>query len=479
MTKQLPLGTNHNILLKYISLDLLPLLVIFALFLIGISVVIDTKNAVKGESEVFDRGNLACIMFSTVLVITIMPGISFFYGGRVHPTNLIDTLLYSFVPIACVTICWLIFGFSIAFGKDVNVTGIMGSPATYFMFSNVGSSRAPIFASAVPLMAYSMFHLMLAIIAVSFISGALSERISFNKWMLFITLWHIFVYCPLAHMIWHELGLFRRFGILDFGGAVPILIGSGVTAMAGVAYLGPRSADRKSYPSSPYAPYVILGTGIIWFGWLGIAVGSAYGANVLACNAAMNTMASASMGMLTWLLVGFLLGLKPSSTGGCYGCLAGLTGITAGCGYVTVGGSLCIGFITATVCIVAYIDFKNWIAIDDPVDVIVLNGIGGICGFLLTGVFCSLDVNPNGRNGLIYGDAQTVGRHLALILVLVPVLLLWSYGCFWTSGQLCVSSHKIREPVLTKFDAAQTEETSSSISSVVFNQLHSSDASRD
>lgn len=390
--------------------------------------------------------------------------------------DIVDTLLSCFLPLGCVTVSWLIIGFSIAFGDDVNKSGIFGSPVTYFMFTRVDSTHAPALAAAVPLTIFSMFQLTLAILPLTFLAGVLIDRMSFAKWMLFMCVWHILVYCPLVHTLRHEYGLLRRWGILDFGGSLPILIGSAAAAFSGIAYFGPRARNRRSENSSSIIspPYCILGTGLMWFGWLSLNAGSAYGANFLACQAVVNTMVSASTGLLTWLLVEKIRGVKPSSIGGCYGCVTGLVSITAGSGYVTVGGSMCIGFITTCVCTVAYVDFKNWVFIDDPVHLIVLNGVGGVCGFLLTAVFCHHDVNPNGTNGLVYGDGHTFGKHIALVLVLLPLLIVSSTVCFWISDRLWLGQTQIETMNTSSTGNEDGDISGMKLSAPVLNCLHQS-----
>ena len=329
-----------------------------------------------------------------------------------------------------VSILWVFVGFSLAFGQDANGSGVMGYPKTFFMYNNVGAHTNAALSPTIPLSIFSMFQLMFAIITPALISGSVAERINFNSWMLFVCFWHILVYCPIAHMSFHPDGVFRKFGLLDFAGGTVVEMASGYAALAGALFLGPRKSVHLGNRNGNI-PFVLLGTALFWFGWMGFNAGSALAANPLACQTFCTTNTAAAASMITWLFLDKLTGKLPSVVGTCNGCVVGLVAITPACGFVTVGSSMVIGIIGCVVCYGVGVFFNERTGIDDSLDVFTVHGIGGTVGIICTGIFCSRHVNPAGADGLIYGHGLTLGKHLAIIVVLIPFLLIMSYACFF------------------------------------------------
>lgn len=388
----------------------------------------DVVQAGGGTAAMLNAGDTAWVLVATALVLFMTPGLAFFYGGMVQEKNVISTMYQSFVALGTISVLWVIVGFSLAFGKDANGNGIIGYPATFYMYNDVGPNPHPMLAPTIPLVIFSMFQLMFAIITPALIAGSLAERINFQAWMLFICIWHLIVYCPLAHMMWHPDGIWRKWGAIDFAGGTVVEMASGFSALAGALYLGPRR--QKSHQATSI-PFIMLGTGIFWFGWMGFNAGSACAANGVACMAFATTNTAGASSMLTWIFLDFMLGKATSAVGACNGIVVGLVAITPGCGFVTVGSSMVIGALACMICYGAGILMKERSGVDDSLDVLTVHGLGGLVGFLCTGIFCSLDVNPAGKQGLIYGNGETLAKHIAIVLCLVPCLLISTYGIFY------------------------------------------------
>lgn len=297
--------------------------------------------------------------------------------------------------------------------------------------NNVGADPDPVLAPTIPLSVFSMFQLMFAMITPTLISGSLAERINFNAWMIFISIWHLLVYCPLAHMMWSGDGVLKKWGAIDFAGGTVVEMSSGFAALAGAYFLGPRTVIRHS-PTN--IPFTLLGTALFWFGWLGFNSGSAGGAGALACQTFATTNTAGAAGMVSWIFLDLMYGKPASALGACNGCVVGLVAITPACGYVTVGSAMCIGLIANLVCYHANTLTKGTLSIDDSLDVFAVHGVGGTVGFLCTAIFASSNVNPVGPDGLIYGQGLTLAKHIAIVLVMAPCLLISSYTIFFITN---------------------------------------------
>ena len=378
----------------------------FVLLVIVIICVYSASNY-QELTSVIDSGDTAWMIVASAFVLLMTPGLSFFYGGMVSKKNIISTMLQSFIALGVVSILWVLIGFSLAFGDSIG--GIIGNPLTYFAFNNVGLEPNPDFTSTIPFLLFALFQLKFAIITPALITGSFAGRVRFRSYIFFMVLFSLLIYSPLAHMTWHPDGLFRNWGILDFAGGTVVHMSAGFAALAGAIFLG----KRKEVELSPAnVPYVILGTGLLWFGWFGFNAGSALGANSDAVIAFANTNIASATAMITWVFYERMLGRKMSAVGACIGAVVGLVAITPAAGFVNIGQSMFIGFIAAIISNYA-IHLKNKTNIDDTLDVFPSHGVGGIVGMLLTAVFAE-------QVGLIYGQTDTFLYHL-LGLVLVSV----------------------------------------------------------
>lgn len=355
--------------------------------------------------------DIAWMLTAAGLVLLMTPGLSFFYGGMVSKKNIISTMLQSFVALGVVTILYVFVGFSLAFGDSIH--GIIGNPFTYFMFRNVGAAPNAALAPTIPLMLFAVFQLKFAIITPALITGSFAERVRFNAYLLFICLFSLFIYAPLAHWTWHPDGFLHKWGILDFAGGTVVHMSAGYAALAGAMILGQRSSFGDNKHQEPAnIPFVILGTGMLWFGWFGFNAGSSLAANTTAVLAFGTTVVASSSAMIAWIFFDGIRGKKVSAMGACIGAVVGLVAITPACGYVTIPQALFIGFISSIISNLA-VRAKNKSNLDDTLDVFPCHGIGGITGMILTGIFAK-DV------GLYYGHWHTFLYHL-LGLVIVSV----------------------------------------------------------
>lgn len=366
-------------------------------------------------------GDTAWLLTASGLVLLMTPGLSFFYGGMVRKKNMISTMLQSMVALGVISVTWVAFGFSLCFGESIG--GIIGNPMTFFMYRGVGMSTHPDFSPTIPFMLFSLFQLKFAIITPALISGAFAERVKFSSYLIFMFLFSIFIYAPLAHMTWHPDGLLRGWGVLDFAGGTVVHISAGMAALAGSIYLGPR---KERLHEAGNIPYVILGTGLLWFGWFGFNAGSSLGANETATLAFLNTNTASAVAMLTWMFLECLQGKKASALGACIGAVVGLVAITPAAGFVSIGSAVLIGFVTSLASSFA-LSLKSKTEIDDTLDVFPCHGLGGIIGMILTGVFAK-DV------GLIAGETKTFYNHLIALLLVMAYCFIASFALYWVSN---------------------------------------------
>lgn len=388
--------------LNFIVLALLVLMVLFC----------GTEYQILDNVDAIDSGDTAWMVVASALVFLMTPGLAFFYGGMVNKKSVISTMLQSFVALGVISILWVIVGFSLAFGDSIG--GIIGNPMTFFCFNNVSVSPNPDFAGTIPFLLFALFQLKFAIITPALITGSFAERIRFRSYIFFMVLFSIFIYSPLAHMTWHPDGLLRNWDVLDFAGGTVVHMSAGLAALAAAMYLGKRK-HRLEKPAN--IPFVILGTGLLWFGWFGFNSGSALGANTDAVIAFANTNIASATSMITWLFFDRFYNRKMSSLGACIGAIVGLVAITPAAGFVTIGQSVFIGFIAAIVSNIA-IQLNKKSNIDDTLEVFPSHGVGGIVGMILTGILAK-DV------GLIYGETTTFTHHM---IALVGVAVFTFFG---------------------------------------------------
>lgn len=353
-------------------------------------------------------GDVAWMLTAAGLVLLMTPGLSFFYGGMVARKNVISTMLQSFIAMGVVSVLWVAVGFSLAFGDSVG--GLFGSPWTYPMFRGVGLGTHPALAPTIPLALFALFQLKFAIITPALITGSFAERVRFASYILFVALFMLFIYCPVAHWTWHPDGFLRRWGVLDFAGGAVVHITAGFAALAGAAYLGRRNAHLAGERHVPAnIPFVLLGTGMLWFGWFGFNAGSALAANESAVLAFMTTNTASAAAMLAWVFLDAVGGRRPSAMGAAIGAVVGLVAVTPAAGYVTVGASMAIGILASAASNVA-VRLRTRTDLDDTLDVFPCHGVGGVVGMILTAVFAD-------KAGLVHGDATLLWRHAAAVLL--------------------------------------------------------------
>ena len=366
------------------------------------------EMAITTEANAAD---IAWMLTASSLVLLMTPGLSFFYGGMVSKKNIISTMLQSFIALGVITVLFIVVGFSLCFGDSFG--GIIGNPFTYFMFNGVGLNINAALAPSIPLLLFATFQLKFAIITPALITGSFAERVRFKAYLLFICVFSIFIYCPLAHWTWHPDGFLRQWGILDFAGGTVVHMSAGYAALAGAILLGQRSSFGDNKHQEPAnIPYVLLGTGMLWFGWFGFNAGSSLGANTTAVLAFTTTMVASAAAMLAWIFFDAVRGKKISAMGACIGAVVGLVAITPAAGFVTIPHALFIGFAASIISNLA-VRAKNKSNLDDTLDVFPCHGVGGIVGMILTGVFAK-------EVGLFYGHYTTFLYHL-LGLVIVSV----------------------------------------------------------
>jgi ammonium transporter, Amt family len=378
------------------------------------------QKEIGGE---INTGDTAWMLTASGLVLLMTPGLSFFYGGMVRKKNVISTMLQSLVALGVITVTWIAVGFSLCFGESLG--GIIGNPMTFFMYQGVGMQTHPVFAPTIPFALFSLFQLKFAIITPALVSGAFAERVKFSSYLVFMVLFSIFIYAPLAHMTWHPDGILHNWGVLDFAGGTVVHISAGMAALAGSIYLGPR---KELSHEGAHIPYVILGTGLLWFGWFGFNAGSSLAANETAVLAFLNTNTASAVAMLTWMFFDRLRGKKSSALGACIGAVVGLVAITPAAGFVSVGAAILIGFIGALVSNLA-LSVKARSGIDDTLDVLPCHGVGGIVGMILTAVFAK-DV------GLIAGESKTFFYHILALIIVMVFCYFGSYLLYMVSNAI-------------------------------------------
>lgn len=396
---------------------LLSILVVLALFFPSIP----TTDV---DSVEYDASDVAWMLTSAALVLIMTPGLAFFYGGMVKRKNVISTMLQSFICMCLISVIWVVFGFSLVFGESVG--GVIGNPSTYFMFNGVLGGPNWAGADTIPFVLFAMYQLKFAIITPALFTGAFAERIRFTSYVFFVCLFFIFIYAPLAHATWHPDGILANMGVLDFAGGTVVHMSAGVTAFVSAIYLK-TGHDRSHNPAR--VTYILIGMGLLWFGWFGFNAGSAFGANELAASALATTTTASAAAALAWIFFDAARGKKPSALGVSIGVVVGLVAITPAAGFVSVPHSLIIGAVTAVICNLV-VEWRMRSNVDDTLDVFPSHGVGGMVGMILTGVFASTKINPGiDSNGLIFGEtdlflAQVLGLIGAVAFTVVMALVI-------------------------------------------------------
>jgi len=377
----------------------------------------------SAASGAINSGDTAWMLAATAFVLAmIVPGLALFYGGLVRSKNVLSTVMHSFLVLCLVTVVWVLFGYSLAFGPDRG--GVIGS-LDWAGLSGVWADPYPAYGATIPHGTFMLFQLMFAAFTPALITGAFAERIRFSAVLLFTVLWSIFVYSPLAHWVWGG-GWLSKMGSLDFAGGAVVHISAGAAALACALAIGRRRGWRTDYMPPHNLPFVLLGTGVLWFGWLGFNGGSARGANAVAMGALIATQVAAASSALAWMMVEWMHRGKPTVLGVASGAVAGLATVTGAAGYIGPLSAIGIGIVSGILCYFAIV-WKGRIGYDDALDVVGIHGVGGIIGVLATGLLASKGVNPAAADGLFYGNPAQVGIQGMTVLAVVIYAFVGTY----------------------------------------------------
>jgi Amt family ammonium transporter len=405
-----------------------------------------------------NAGDTVFILICSALVMFMTPGLALFYGGMVRTKNVLATIMQSFIVIGLVSVIWVLWGYSVAFGPDVG--GIVGD-LSWFGLKGVGLSPSPDYAGTVPHQAFMIFQGMFAIITPALITGAFAERMKFSTFLVFIAVWSTVVYSPLAHWVWGAGGWIGAMGALDFAGGTVVHISSGVSALAAALLISRRKGYGKEQFIPHSLPMTITGAAILWFGWFGFNAGSALAINGLAVSAFVTTHVAAAAAALTWVFAEWIHRDKPTTLGAASGAVAGLVAITPAAGFVGPVSALIIGGLAGVICYMGVLA-KSKLGYDDSLDVVGIHGLGGTWGALATGLFASKAVNPGGADGLFFGNpAQLWIQFLSIVVTcafafLMTVIILKVLD--WTMGLRVSDEEEVRG-----LDISQHSETAYSV----------------
>ena len=371
-----------------------------------------------------NTGDTAWVLISAALVFLMTPGLAFFYGGMVRSKNVLTTIMQSFFIVALISVEWVLIGYAMTFGTDIN--GFIGSLDKIGL---VGVGYNVLENGTIPELVFVAFQCMFAVITPALITGAFAERMKFAAFALFILLWAIFIYNPMAHWVWGG-GFLAELGALDFAGGLVIHILSGVSGLTLCILLGKRTGYGRTAMIPHNLPMTVLGATLLWFGWFGFNAGSALGANELAANAFVTSQATAAAATLSWVVAEWRISGKPTILGAASGCIAGLVAITPAAGFVAPLPSVIIGLVGGIVCYFAVAVLKEKLGYDDALDAFGVHGIGGMWGAVATGIWASTEINPDGANGLFYGEnhlfiAQLISIGVAIVLAVVGTTILY------------------------------------------------------
>lgn len=437
-----------------VAFSIISLVSIFGLF--WETPVYDMPPANFLPEDTISGSDTAWILASSCLVLLMTPGLSFFYGGMVGKKNVISTMLQSFISLGVISILWVVVGFSLAFGTSIGITingefyGIIGNPADFLFFDNVGIFPHAQMASTIPFILFALFQMKFAVITPAIITGSFAERVRFISYLLFISLFSLIIYTPLCHMVWHPDGLLGSyFGVKDFAGGTVVHMSAGFAALAGTLVIGKRRV-KSHQPAN--IPFVLLGTGMLWFGWFGFNAGSALAADGTAAMAFGTTTIASGAAMLTWIFFDRLNGKKTSALGACIGAVVGLVAITPAAGFVTIPQSIFFGFSSAIVSNLC-MNWKVLKKVDDTLDVFACHGVGGIMGMILTAIFAQ------GENAsLLHGGWSVFGHHM-VALVLVSVFTFFGAMVLYKLTNVIIPLRVTESAELDGLDIAQHDES--------------------
>lgn len=363
-----------------------------------------------------DTGDTAWVLTSSALVLLMTPALAFFYGGLVRKKNILSVLMQCFIMICLITIQWVVIGYSLSFGPDIN--GWIGSLA-WMGLKGVGQEPNPDYAATIPHLAFMIFQAMFAVITPALILGAFAERMKFSAFCIFSLLWATFVYDPVCHWVWAVGGFVRNMGALDFAGGTVVHINAGIAALVCALVLGKRQGYPKKISPPHNLPFAVLGAGLLWFGWFGFNAGSALGANGLAANAFVVTHIAAAAAGLTWAILDWKFNAHSTMLGVITGAVGGLVAITPAAGFVSPVDAIWVGVGVSVICYIFVAIVKVKFGYDDSLDAFGVHGIGGIWGALATGLWANKSINPAGADGLFYGNPGLFLIQLKAVLVTV------------------------------------------------------------
>ena len=361
--------------------------------------------------------DIGFILICSAFVFFMTPGLAFFYGGMARRKNVLNTIMSSFFICGLASVMWVLIGYSLSFGKDFH--GIIGG-LNYLGLSGVTGEANPAYAENIPQLLFAAFQMMFSIITPALITGSLVGRMKFSSLFIFIAVWLVIVYYPLAHMVWGDGGLIKGLGAVDFAGGNVVHISSGVSGLVACILLGGRREHKMMSYKPHNIPLVVLGAALLWFGWFGFNAGSALGANELAVHAFMTTNTSAGAAMLTWMLIEKIKQGKPTLLGAATGGVVGLVAITPGAGFVPLWASIIIGALVSPICFFFMGKVKAKFGYDDALDAFGCHGIGGVWGGIATGIFTQKSINPAAEwNGLIFGDVKLLVAQVLSIIITI------------------------------------------------------------
>ena len=390
-----------------------------------------------------DTGDTAWVLISSALVMLMTPGLALFYGGMVRAKNVLGTIMQSFIALGVISIQWVLWGYSLAFGPDIG--HVIGS-LKWVGLQGVGLDPFPDYSATIPHQAFMIFQMMFAVITPALITGAFAERFKFKTYLVFLILWATFVYDPLAHWVWGTGGWIKNLGALDFAGGLVVHISSGMAALAAALVVG----KRKGYGDEPMPPHnltmTLLGAALLWFGWFGFNGGSAVASGSLATSAFVVTHISTAAAALSWMISEWFYRGEPTVLGAASGAVAGLVAITPASGFVGPVSAILIGLGAGVACYFA-VNLKNKLGYDDSLDVVGVHGVGGTWGALATGLFASKFINSSGNDGLFFGNPSLIG------IQALSVVSAWIYSFVvtlillkildWTMGLRVTDEHEV------------------------------------
>lgn len=375
-----------------------------------------------------NSGDTAWVLVASALVLLMtVPGLAFFYGGLVRRKNVLSILMQCFIIVCVISLQWMLFGYSLAFGPDFH--GIIGK-LDWMGLAGVGATPNPDYSKTIPHSVFMIFQAMFAIITPALIIGAYAERVKFSAFLVFTLLWTTLVYDPLAHWVWGVGGWMRSLGALDFAGGIVVHVSSGISALVLALLLGKRVGYNHK-PIRPHnLPFTVLGAALLWFGWFGFNAGSALAADGLAANAFITTHIATAAAGLTWALVEWWHNNSPTILGAATGAVAGLVAVTPACGFVNPMNAMFIGMIAAIICYVAVAIIKGRLGYDDSLDAFGVHGVGGTVGTIATGLFAEKAVNAAGADGLLFGNLHQLYVQSLSLLVTVAFAAIMTFVIF-------------------------------------------------